>query len=870
MLKRILTCSLFLFPALCAVSQVFHGRILSESGEPLPHATVYIREIHSGFVADANGSFRTTIRPGDYTCEVSFLGYSKQLIAISVPQEGLRRDITLAEQAFRLPEVSISGSRENPAYPVMRKAIANAPAHRYRVKKYSADTYLKGSGKLTAVPGILMLSGDFRKEVAGHMNKTFLLEEQRKVVYTAPDNWDNEIIARSNTFPEEIEVGIETTDINLYTPKLFGKVSPLSAGAFSYYNFVLDGCYSEGEYLINKVRVIPKKDNPDLLSGHLYIIEDLWSLSGIDLEMSGMGITAGVKVVCNEVQPSLFLTTSISMKTTINVFGIKAQAVYLSSIKYTDIEQSATTLFLAAADSAGVHPASGFAPEQQKAAGIIGELAAKDELTTAEAYRLSRMMTKRIQKADTTRAKHKYEIKARNYQSRVDSLAESRDSLYWEGVRSVPLSEEELAGYTRKRMAAADTGAGHDGKGGKNGFVKDVLQLFMEGKTYRTRDKKAWLTLRDVRSMLPEYNFVDGFWIGAKVEAGIRFSDASSLTLTPQAHYTTARHEWVSAGTLALEYAPRYLGRLQVSGGSRSADFNGDGGESRFINSYASLLFGRSDIKFYNSRYFSVGNRIEIANSLLFTSALGWERRSLLENNDSRSLFGKRAKPNIPDNPGYVPVPKSELLKMSFSLTYTPAHYYRMIRGKKVYRDSSFPTFGVLYEQAFDHGGAGKVTPSYKKVELSVNQKIEFGLFNNLFWKLNGGMLIDTEDMHFTDYRHFETTRLPVTVHSMSEGFSRAGNYSMSTDTRWAQANIMWRTPYLLIKQLPFLRKKRFDEALHLRSLVAFRQDVYSELGYSIGLLDAGRVGVFAGFDRLKCNSVGVSVSLPVLGIFGK
>lgn len=65
-------------------------------------------------------------------------------------------------------------------------------------------------------------------------------------------------------------------------------------------------------------------------------------------------------------------------------------------------------------------------------------------------------------------------------------------------------------------------------------------------------------------------------------------------------------------------------------------------------------------------------------------------------------------------------------------------------------------------------------------------------------------------------------------------------------------------------EQLPFLSRKAFDEALHLRSIVIYGGRPYTEIGYSIGFSDMARIGVFAGFDCLKFHSVGVSLSLPL------
>ena len=118
--------------------------------------------------------------------------------------------------------------------------------------------------------------------------------------------------------------------------------------------------------------------------------------------------------------------------------------------------------------------------------------------------------------------------------------------------------------------------------------------------------------------------------------------------------------------------------------------------------------------------------------------------------------------------------------------------------------------------------------------------------------------------MQFPYFKHFATTGLPVTERSFDTGFSLLDNYAYSTNTRWVQANISWYTPYLLLKFLPFLKKKNLDEALHLRTLAGYDRRPYSEVGYSIGFLKLARLGVFVGFESLKYRSTGVSVSIPL------
>lgn len=861
---------LFFFYCIIAIplfSQTFKGQVTDKNGQPVPYVAFYIREINSGFTTDNNGHYQTTLAPGRYTFDISSLGYIPQTFNIEMTAAGIEKNIILQERIYELQEVKISLDGEDPAYAVMRKVIASAPYYRTHVSHYHALTYLKGTGKLKGIPGIFKLSKEVREESKKYMDRLFLIEEQRKVTFNAPDKWDNEILAYSNSFPENIQVSFETTNINLYQPTLFGRISPISTGAFSYYNYKLEAFYAEGAYFVNKIKVIPKKDNPKLLSGYLYILENLWCISAADVSLSVSGMNGDFTVTCSEVKPGVFLPTSVSVESDFSMMGIKAEASYLSGITYSEVE----VLPAPATVTASAHTVSKLekplTKKEQELKTKIEELSAKENLSTREAYKLSRLISKSLEQKDTVRSKYKYERLPRVRNIKTDSLAGKRDSMYWSAIRSVPLRLEEQESYAYKEKLTLARDSVKKDSTHKSSLADDIMETFMIGNTFYTKNKKAWITAGGLTTYVPEYNFVDGFWLGAKISTGISLNKYSTLAFSPEAYYTTARKEWVGKATVALYYAPRRLGKLTLGGGSESADYNGESGESRMINILSSATFGRNHIKFFNNKYLFIRNEIELANSLMFMAGLSWQKRSVLENSIHRSWFKKEARPNIPLNPAYTPMPTNQLLKASFYLEYTPEHYYRMRGKRKIYEKSSYPTFRLSYDRAFDHGGHDIVSPVYNRMELSARQSVDFGLFNTFNWYVNGGLLWGERNMFFPDYKHFASTKFPLTGRTFSEGFSLLDNYEYSTSTRWAQANLAWYTPYLLVKHLPFLKKKNFDEALHLRLLGVYKRDVYSELGYSVGISDLLRAGVFVGFEKLKYRSVGISISLPIQSI---
>ena len=807
-MKRIIWLFLLSLVTILSFAQSFKGTVTDTDGKPVPYAALYLREMKSGLTTDEHGRFQTKLSAGQYTCEVSSLGFISQTFTFQMLNRDYEKDIVLAERTYSLPEVNITKGNEDPAYAVMRKAIARAPYYRTQIKSYTAGTYLKGTGKGTAIPAVLKLSKEVRKDAKEWLGKLFVLEQQQIVNFTAPNVWNNKVLANKNSFPEEIGVDMGITTINLYTPELFGKVSPLNKNAFSYYRFKLDACFVEEGQMINKIRVIPKKDDNRLLEGDLFIVEDLWCISAADVNVRATGLKAKIKITCKEVQSSVFLPVSITTSSTIDIMGFKAEASYLAAIHYrevkTDIQPETST-------DKTTKPVTANAVAQPK--------------------------------------KHKFERPARI--GRKDT------------IRSVPLRLEEVQSYQYKeeKIALKDLSPGE--KSEKKTAVGQVLNTIMWGKTFRTSNKNAWLTLPGLSAYIPEYNFVDGFWLGVKLKTGVKLSESSTLRFVPSFYYTTARKNWIGQGELTLDYAPRNRGYLSLSGGLLSADYNSESGESRLINSMSSSLFGHNHLKFYENAFFTVDHAIEPANGLLFSSSLSWQRRKMLDNHIHKSWFKRDAEPNIPENTAFRPMPENDILKASFELEYTPAHYYHMSQGKKVYEASRYPTFALKYDRAFPMSGSRYLT-SYHLMQFSAKQKIEFGMFNRLHWSVNAGSFFDAKNLQFPDFKHFASTRILVTERSFDTGFSLVDNYVLSTNTRWAQANVSWYTPYLLLKHLPFLSRKAFDEALHLRSIVIYGGRPYTEIGYSIGFSDMARIGVFAGFDCLKFHSVGVSLSLPL------
>ena len=107
-MKRIIWLFLLSLVTLLSFSQSFKGTVTDTDGKPVPYAALYLREMKSGLTTDEHGRFQTKLSAGQYTCEVSSLGFISQTFTFQMLNRDYEKDIVLAERTYSLPEVSIT------------------------------------------------------------------------------------------------------------------------------------------------------------------------------------------------------------------------------------------------------------------------------------------------------------------------------------------------------------------------------------------------------------------------------------------------------------------------------------------------------------------------------------------------------------------------------------------------------------------------------------------------------------------------------------------------------------------------------------------------------------------------------------------
>lgn len=862
-------------------AQQLKGIIVNKKGEPVPNSTVYIYEIAKGIAADNLGEFQTTLEPGTYACEFRSLGYESVKKDIIMGKENRTIRVELQETSYMLKEVVIyaTASNEDPAYRIMRKAIAHAPYYRYQIKEYTSEAYIKGSLTIDKIPGILkraMKVNDNNFDINSIIGKPLVMESKSNIHFTSPETYQQNVVALKSSIPKEFNVdkGLSIMTSSIYNAELNGRISPLAPGAFRFYAFKLENVDYQPDHIINKIKVTPRKKNPNLFSGYIYILEDTWNVYIADLVASELGTTLHYRINYHQVQPSVYLPTTYDVSMTMNTMGVKGSGKYYASMKYNSVQADKTRDPVAINKTAlpDESEEQKIPPKKQKISDELDKLAQKEELSTKEAYKMSKLMSRMVEPEEVKKQRESLEIKdIEKVKMKVDTLAWKRDSAFWTNIRELPLREDELRSYQiRDSLSGGDTVSETSRE--RNEVVlsidenpKTVFGKITQGGVWKM-NRDLSLRYGGLMGGLREYNFTDGLWLGQTLSLNWAIDKNRNFSVSPSLYYATARKEWLWHVSTSLNYAPMSLGRFHLSAGHISRDVNSQNGESRLMNTLAAIDLGQNFIRFYDSRYVKGDHYIDIANGLhLYTSA-EIDKRSILRNRTSFNFIGKDIPENIPSDATLYP--NHTATNITVELSYTPRYRYRVREGQKWYVSAKYPTFSVAYKKGVDLF-ADNSGPLYDRISTSISQTIKVSPFEEIDYLFSGGTFLSSDRLYPNDFKYFRNNQMLFTASDFNRSFNLLEPYTASGKW-WMEGHLNYQSQYLFLKNLPFLQRFSFDEAVHIHGLSTENRRFYLEGGYSIGFLGLGRAGIFTGFTDKKFDRFGVKLSYPLWNFMEK
>ncbi|MGV8828118.1 MAG: DUF5686 family protein [Breznakibacter sp.] len=850
--------------SLNALSQGLSGSVKGDDGETIPAATIFIKETTTGTTTNEEGTYHINLEKGTYHIVFQSLGYQNQEITVEISNQTIRQDIILKRQPISIKEVRVYSGKEDPAYAIMRKAIAHAPANLRAVEAFQSEVYIKGTLHMKKIPRLIAN----KMEVNGAKIKSgdlFTLESLNEISFRAPDQYEHKIISTRSTFPKtgsNDDGYIGYINSSFYQPNIGTTISPLSPSAFTHYRFVYEGYFLQQGSEINQIRVTPKRKSQQLFEGHIYIEDKTWQLQSVDLTNEAFFGKIRIRQTFAPVKEQTWLPVNHNFKIEAAIMGVKADASYIGSVKYKSVVLDKTRMAALQAEEkpvATTSPREKTVKEQksEETRKNLEEILAKPELNNRDMAKAVRLMEKQERLNDTL--PQSLEIKD-NYRfvKQTDSIKRTNED--WDLLRPVPLTPEEVGSFQKKdslKLKAMTSPTDTVKTKQKNHHLTDLI---MGGRRYHAFDSTLSIHYHGlVNPAHLSFHPVTGFDYQQKVNASLKLDTIRSINFTGTAGYAFAQEKmnWnIQTGYLTGK-AKRYS--LWISAGHFNTDLKGMQGVNPQLNSLYNLLLKDNYKVLMRTHQFAITQNMELAHGLNMTVSAQYNYFIEQDNRTDYSFFRqeRQYKPNKPINPNATEshLSNSSQAFINTSLRYTPFLKYRQYKGRRIPMGSDYPTFTLRYQQGIP--SLWESRSGFTHLQLQATQKREWAVFHNLQWTAEFGKFFNASDLHFSRWQHFSGSDLPIGTDDWETAFSTTTPYMLSTNQWYLRMSGGYASPCLALKFLPFFSNRLWLENIYLHHITLPQNQHYTEVGYGISQIFLfARLGVFAGFNNGTFNEV--------------
>lgn len=852
-------------------AQTVTGKILNEQNEPIPYATIFVHETKEGTISNTDGDFKLQLNRGTYNLTIRSLGFIQIEKEVVLNSDSIHFNITLKNQEYQIKEVKIFPGDEDPAYFIMRKAIAKAPFYRQNIKHYEADLYIKSNFEFTNIPKIYQNKVEINGKKMKHYfkeNVTYVIESHNKITYDYPNKYDQKVINKKSSlvgFDEPPVMQLMTS--SFYEERTNQVISPLSSLALKHYKFRYEGFITVGNFDVFKIKVTPKRKSDELVEGYIYIVDKLWCMYNLDFSSTMEFFKYRIKQQFENLGNGNWLPISININGSLSMLGLRANFYYGTSVKYSAIEDNNLLYnqILTTTETGTDTIISRKTGEKEIALRKkLKQITDKEEYTNRDvkkASRLNRKILKEQYKDSTIAAPNYGDYKV---EDKKDSL---KNDISWDTIRAIPLTPAEIESYTiADSLITLDEMETDSITGEKKKKEKSMFSKIVFGHYDLAKDSLVWLRYDGLLSIENYgWNTVDGFKYKQKLQWRINPDSAKYIYITPEIGYAFNRKAVYGSFTGRFRNIIGYGNTFGFAIGKESRDFKpAPLGIDPGLNAISSWFFAENYMKLYETEFLKLNISQRFKKDFALFSTVEYNQFFKLKNNTSYVINDKREySPNIPK--GFTE--ESPELQQQKSFVYTIGlSYYK--RNRKPWLQESpflfmsdFYRFNLNFKQGVKNVLASG--SSFSQIDFRFHQQANISPSAGIEWKVNAGYFFNNKQMHFSQFKHFNTSEILVPFKQFSHTFQMLNDYEFSTNNSYLNVATEFRSEYLLLRYLSFINRKTWSESIHLNYLTTPNLKNYWEAGYSLNsLFFVGNIGVFTGFKGGEFESVSVKVSI--------
>lgn len=807
-----------------AEAQGLRGTVRSTTGEPLAYAAVRVRNASVGTVTNGEGRYELPLRRGTHVLVFQSLGYQSVLRTVEIADEFLTLNVELAEQSVSLGEVQVRAKAEDPAYSIMRKAIATAPLHRQEVAQYTARVYVKGGGKLVEAKGLLS-KPRMRDSLKIESNRPgFFIESVSELSFQQPNTYRNRVIAIQSDLSGQAPP-FPYLENSFYHPRLDELLSPLAPSALAAYRFRYDGSFLDQGVEVNRIQVTPRSPGDDVVEGTLFLVEGTWSLHSLDFRYSRRGTPHRIRQQFAPVQ-DIWLPVSHDLLATVRLLGLTFEVRYLASV--TDYALSLDSAIHARIGTALVDEKIDALPtgtrKRPRTDSLLRRLESGDApLTLKELRRVTRQLAQEQRRTAPDRQA------TRRDSTVVDSLAYRRDSTYWFGERPIPLTANEVKSLEEFRRTKDERLE----KAHRDSVQLRRLLLFnglVAGGTIPLAPK----TQLEVGSLLlaRQFNVAEGGVLSPRFRLVRTFPGEGRLALGVLPRYALGRRQFSGMATAFYRRGPL---SLSAAGGRFVSQFNPENPAPFFFNSRNRSGREGNFLRIYEKQFLSLTAARQWGESWVLAVGVEAARRwrlPALAAFDSTAEGLPTSNDPVADELRPTVFPNHGAFLLSATLRYRPFVRYEIREGRKFPIQNATPELSLHLRRGLP-GVLGPGGADFSQVEFRLGQYLRTGHRGKLEYLLRAGTFPGTRRLYFPDYQHFTANALRLLVHPGLTDFRLLDLYQFSTAGPYLTAHGRYEFRKLLLTRWPIVRRTGLREGLLANYLYQDRLGrQYTEVGY--------------------------------------
>lgn len=745
-------CLLFLFLLTASylhAQNFIHGNVKDEHKNNLEGVSVYYKNTTQGVTTNKEGDFQIK-HQANGVLVFQYLGYKSQEYLVSEVQDW---QIQLEPEFVQLIQVKLEDS-EDPAYAIIRKAIAKREANKNRLTAYTASFYSRGLIDVKIDSSYVKRR---EKKLAEEMDEDLkdtivpYLSETISTIHVAPpDHFFEEITASKvsgNSFlfsfnsAEQAEVSFYENTIELGYPI----ISPIAHNALEFYEYRFEGDFYQDNQLINKISIKPKRPNSRVWTGTVYITEDSSEIYGVDLTLDSSVLQVPFIDEYRIRQTFLFDETQEAWLKSFQEITFKATIFkhylggrFIAHYKEYEFEK----------------PPHQFTRERMRML--------PDAIKTEDFWVDKRPVALTKLEIEDYRKKDSLEV-VRSSKTYLDSIDRKANKLK-------PM--DVIGGYTY-RNSIKDWRlhyGGLESQGGYNTVQGVSISNSLDFTKFHSEDKTKYSKIK---------TDVDYGWSDERVRISGRITQKFN----------------------AINHA-----KLDLFAGTQTSQFNRNNPINPMLNSVYTILGKKNYIKLYDLGRYGASYSQEITNGLFLQAETAWERRRPLYNTKLKEEYTSND-PLHPEDETSAAFETHSLLRSKLGIQIRFAQDYYSHPNQKIITNSKGPT---LYFGAIAGTFANEKEMDFLQLQTKIRQSITMGQSGVSRYLIHAGTFVTKDALSFADFQHFNGNKT-IIADGRLESFHLLPYYDHSTNQSYLAVHYEHHFRDAIMRRIPLIRNLKLQ-----------------------------------------------------------